>query len=511
MQKRQLLFNAGMSIVQVVVLGAILFILYRYLLATIGIEQLGIWSILMATTAVTRIADLGLSGSVVKFVAKYGALNEDEKVAAVIQTASLSIGIAIGLIVVAVYPCARWMLGLVVPPSSMGIAVSFLPYALASLWITLMASVLQAGLDGHQRIDLRSIILMGGAVVHLGLCMVLVPKFGLMALAYAGVIQGCTVLLASWVLLRRCMKNLPLIPHQWSRELFKEMVGYGLNFQMISLASMLYDPLMKWLLSNFGGLAAVGYYEMATRMIMQFRNLLVSAYQALVPTIANLREKNPSYIQVVYAESYHLLMYLSLPFYALIIAITPVISELWIGQYEGMFVLFSTLLAVGWFVDMMRVPAHFANQGIGELRWNMVGHVVRGLLNLVLGLALGRLFGRIGVLAACVGSLAVGSGIISLSFHFQNRIPLRTLFPRESGKVALASVIALLVALGLYNYLRDSYSLPMLAALIACDFIFVVAVPLWLHPMRKRLMRWIVDSSLRKTGAEEVSAASTLA
>jgi O-antigen/teichoic acid export membrane protein len=511
MQKRQLLLNAGMSIVQVVVLGAILFILYRYLVATIGIEQLGIWSILMATTSVSRIAELGLSGSVVKFVAKYAALSEDEKVVSVIQTAILSIGIVVGLLILAFYPCARWMLGLVVPPSSMGLALSFLPFALASLWITLLAGVLHAGLDGLQRFDQRSLILMAGAVVHLVLCLALVPKFGLMALAYAGVLQGGIVLLSSWLLLKRWLKHLPLVPRRWDRELFKEMVGYGLNFQIISIASMLYDPLVKWLLSQFGGLAAVGYYEIATRMITQFRNLLVSAYQTLVPTIANLREHSPNYIQVVYKESYHLLMYLSLPFYALIIAMSPVISELWIGRYEGTFVLFCSLLAVGWFIDMVRIPAHYANQGIGDLRWNMVGHVVRGMLNLILGLTLGTLFGSIGVIIASVASIAVCSGIISLSYHVQNRIPMATLFPSESRKVAVASAIALLFALALYDHLKNSYSPPAIASFIASGFIFVVGVPFWLHPMRKRMMRWIVDGSLKEVGAKEIRAASTLA
>jgi len=68
MQRRQILINAIMSVVQIVVIGIVLFILYRFLLNTIGVEQLGIWSLVLATTSVTQIASFGLSGSVVKFV-----------------------------------------------------------------------------------------------------------------------------------------------------------------------------------------------------------------------------------------------------------------------------------------------------------------------------------------------------------------------------------------------------------------------------------------------------------
>ncbi len=42
---RRLLVNAVMSVAQVVVIGVVYFILYRFLLENIGIEVLGIWSV----------------------------------------------------------------------------------------------------------------------------------------------------------------------------------------------------------------------------------------------------------------------------------------------------------------------------------------------------------------------------------------------------------------------------------------------------------------------------------
>ena len=80
--KRKIIVNAIMAIVQVVAVGIILFVLYKFLLKTIGIEDLGIWSVVLATTSVAGIGNFGLSGSVVKFVAKYVARGKGEAVAA---------------------------------------------------------------------------------------------------------------------------------------------------------------------------------------------------------------------------------------------------------------------------------------------------------------------------------------------------------------------------------------------------------------------------------------------
>lgn len=57
MKETQVLKNAMMAVLQTLVMGAILFFLYRYLLRTIGVEQLGLWSLVLASTSVTPVAD----------------------------------------------------------------------------------------------------------------------------------------------------------------------------------------------------------------------------------------------------------------------------------------------------------------------------------------------------------------------------------------------------------------------------------------------------------------------
>ena len=59
-----------MSIVQSIIISLVLFILYKFLLNTIGIEKLSIWSPDLAITLTAQIAQFGLTKSVMKFVAK---------------------------------------------------------------------------------------------------------------------------------------------------------------------------------------------------------------------------------------------------------------------------------------------------------------------------------------------------------------------------------------------------------------------------------------------------------
>jgi len=498
MQKRRVLINAGMSITQIIVISGVLFILYRFLLNTIGVEQLGIWALILATTSITQVANFGLSGSVVKFVAKYVARNEDKNVSGVIQTAGISLGVIIGFVLLVGYPLIKWVLGLVVPLSSLELALTILPYALFSLWLATIASVFQSGIDGFQRIYIRNLLMMGGSIFYVLLCFILAPKHGLIGLAYAQIINNSTILIISWILIKRFLPVLPIIPYQWNKAIFKEIINYGINFQIISVTAMFYDPVTKALLSKFGGLSMVGYYEMANRMVQQFRALIVSANQVLVPAIADLQEKNPERIRSVYLTNYNLLFYLALPLYTLIIISTPLISEIWIGHYEKIFIIFGTLLAIGWFLNTLATASYFANLGTGALRWNVIGHIAIGILNALLGITLGFLFYGYGVVIAWVVALSLGSAVIYITYHLTNKVPLIELFPRDSRIMFVFCTLILLVSLIIqsgFNHTLRSIALNTIIILLSSLLIFV---PFYLHPMRKRLMGWVKNELLNK-------------
>lgn len=497
MQKRQILINATMSVTQIVVIGVVLFVLYKFLLNTIGVAQLGIWSLVLATTSVTQIANFGLSGSVVKFVAKYVARGEDENISGVVQTAVISVAAFGSCVLLIGYPIAKWVLGLVIVNEYLPLAFSVLPYAFLALWSMVITSIFQAGLDGCQRIDLRSLLLMGGAILHLLLCFVFTPIYGLIGVAYARVLVNVLILIGSWLLLKRCLPVLPVFPYRWNKSLFREIIGYGINFQVISVIAMLYDPITKALLSKFGGLSVVGYYEMASKMVQQFRALIVSANQVLVPAIADLKEKTPEKVQSVYSNSYQLLFYLALPLYSFIVICAPIISELWIGHYESVFVLFTILLAIGWLLNTLNVPAYFAYLGIGELRWNVISHITIGLLNAGLGFTMGILFNGIGVIVAWVFSLALGSSIVYLSYHIKYRVPLIELLPKSSRIIIIVCLIGILSAFIMQQQFNHNFNAVILNIIILFSFSIMVFISIWFHPMRKRLTGWITCELLK--------------
>jgi O-antigen/teichoic acid export membrane protein len=498
MQKRIVLINAVMSLIQVIIVAGVLFFLYRFLLRVIGVEQLGIWSLVLATTSVIQVANVGLSGSVVKFVAKYTARGEDKKISGVIQTASISLGVFVGLVLFMGYPLIKWVFSLVIPQNYLGLVFRILPFSIFSLWLTAIASVYQSGLDGFQKIYARNILIISSAVFYACLSFILAPRFGLIGLAYAQIVTNFLILIASFILIKRFLSILPIIPYQWDKGLFKEIIFYGINFQIISVSQMFYEPVTKMLLSNFGGLSMVGYYEIASKMVQQFRALIVSANQALVPFIADLQERHPKTIHSVYLSSYNLLFYLALPLFALVIISAPFMSEILIGHYEKVFVIFTILLSVGWFLNTLNAPAYYATLGTGALKWNVISHISIGILNVGLGFIFGLLFNGFGVVSAWIIALSLGSSVINLAYYLINKIPLIELLPGASRATMLACLIGILFNILIRYKLSHIFNTFSLNIIVIFIFSIIIFFPFWFHPMRKRLMGWIVNELLNK-------------
>jgi len=494
MKSRRIALNALTTVGQTFGTALTLFFLYRFLIRAVGLERLGIWSLVLATTSVVWLANQGFSNSLVTFVAKYAARERPDDVSLLIQTAVLSIALALGAISIGLYPAARSILRLVLPQKSFPEACAILPLALVSLWLTVLEGLLQAGLAGHALIAECNYLEMSGSLSYLFLAFAFVPRHGLLGLACAQTAQAAAILAITWFLLRRRVPSLPIVPWQWSRARFRELAAYGLHFQVITASQALREPVTKALITKFGGLAFTGFYDLAARAVITLRELIVQANQVLIPMIASLQERDPESIPGVYRESYRLIFFLAIPAFASLAVASPLISRIWIGRYELAFVEFVAILSAGWLVNVLANPAYVVALGTGALRWVSIGCISTVALNATLGFLAGHFataFGIGGVAVACASafSLAVGYVIVLAAHHIERGVSFSQLLPEESRTILAASLIAAVILLPIVcsRASRMTVSGNVTTALL----LMLVVIPVWLHPMRQRVFHWV--------------------
>ncbi len=486
-RSRRLASNALANVMQALGSALLLFALYRYVSTTLGVDQLGIWSVIMASASAARLADLGLGASVTRFVAQARAQAETSRAAQVVETVVLTLAVITGLGMLPLHVILVKVFPHLFDREYLSLALKMLPYALASLWLTFVAAVFQGGLDGCQRMDLRAALLLLGQALFLALSFWLVPKLGLLGLVWAQIGQGLFLAVIGYVLLRRVLPELAWLPRRWNRNLLRPMLGYGVNVQAASVFMLLLDPITKALMARFGGPVAAGYFELANQVVQKARALIVSANQAIVPYVATIAEADLAGVGPTYRANMRVLFFVTLPTLAFLFVGAPIFSWILVGSYEAEFIALIDLLALAWVANLISVPAYFVNLGAGHVGWNSLTHAIVGLLNVTLAWLLGRSFGAQGVAYAYAISLAAGSYFLITVFHRIHRLDWRYAFAREHVWLVVACVVAGLVSwLAPVPRATGTVTSGVLAPLVLVTALGVVA---WFHPVRRTVWR----------------------
>lgn len=470
---------------QVFISGAVFFVVFRFLYDSLGIEVIGIWSLVLATTSMSRIGELGLSAGVVRYVAQALSRGDGDRAARIVETVTVTLAVLMGVLLLLVYPACKALIGYLVPSGRQELAVGILPYALVSLWINIAASVFSGALDGCHRIDLRCLSTGAAHLLFLVLVLAFAGPFGLAGVALAQLLQAAVLAVASWLFLRRELPGLQWLPVRWNGGLMREMIGYGVSFQSISIMNLLFEPVAKALLGKFGGLASLGHYEMANKLLLQGRAVIVEAGRILVPSVASMASAGAGAVRELFVTSYRFTFFVSVLFYGMLGTILAGISIIWIGHLEPEFLLYALLLNVGWFVNTLIGPAYFSNLGSGAMRQNVLSHVILGLVASVAGWWFGSLYGGLGVVAGTALGLVVGSGYLLISYLRAHGFSwVRFIVP--SGSIVLVIVaVALCVLTQAWALNGASVFQTLVSGVIAA---LALAAAGWFHPLRASLL-----------------------
>jgi len=155
-----------------------LLLLYRYLYFTIGIAQVGIWSLVLVTMSLSNIANLGFGGSLVKFVAQYHAREDQQSINEIVGTAVITVAVTVAGIIIVLYPAIRTVFHMVVPEANVPVVDLLLPYACISLWVNAIGNLYAAVLDGYHFAHVKSKILLVNQALYLLLSMIFVGMYG---------------------------------------------------------------------------------------------------------------------------------------------------------------------------------------------------------------------------------------------------------------------------------------------------------------------------------------------
>lgn len=377
--------NAKWSLVQTFVSAITVFVLYKYLYNHFGPEQLGLWAVVLASVSLGKLAELGFSTTVLRYVSQHLAKGDRTRAANILETGLISVSLPFLLALLALYPLLEIIVSFFVPSAAMSEALQILPYAIGTLWFGVIGSIAQSGLDGCGRMDVKSKILIVGNLFYVPAGIAFSQYWGIAGLAAGQLFQSIFITGFVWIALRRELPTLNWLPTSWNFDCFKETIRYAAGLQLGNLLILLFEPATKMLLSRYCGLTDVAHFEMANQVVSRVRALITSAMQAYLPLLSATAAENIDGTRRVIAEAFTFVTGLGVPLMAALVVAYPVISIIWLGAIEPNFVAYGWILGTGWLIATLAMPTYFYCVGAGRIGTILSSQALRVILNTVLG------------------------------------------------------------------------------------------------------------------------------
>jgi O-antigen/teichoic acid export membrane protein len=395
--------NVVWNVIEVASTSVVLFLLYRLIAMRLGIDSVGVWSLVLATTSLARFADAGLAAGLSRFVATSLQEGKTRQASQFVETALLANGILFTVLGLAIYYPLYWALPQVMDAKYVAQARGLLPFAVASLVMINLGSVITSAMIGISRSDLKSKLTLITSVLQLVVSLAMIGRLGLNAVAIAQILQNGLLVVIGWVLFARHSSG-RLVPRAINYQRLRELLGFGVRLQLLSVTSLLYEPLIKFVMSATAGVAALGLFEMAWRAILQLRQILVVPTQNLVPMFAVA--EGAEAMEKIHERATAMISAASVLGLGAFAVFSPIVSYLWLGAINWEFVTYVVILVPGWILNTGSTSGFLLGVGKGVLRWNLIASVTTSILALVFTTVLARYLGGVGV--AIGASLAIG-------------------------------------------------------------------------------------------------------
>jgi len=403
------------------------FVMTPLILHKIGVAGYGTWAVFLAINGLTSLADLGLVGTLSKFVAEYHARRDFPAL-----TRLLNSGLGLFLLLDVVVSVLLWLAmpllankvfrGSTLPSAELiALLRLFLVVIAANILTQLFASVT----TGLQRLDLTNVISAANPLLSAVFgALLLLRGLGLRGLVYGYIAAGILTVAAYLAVVRTLLPRIVLNPLRFDTTEARKMFGFSLRLYLTQAAVAVHNQIEKVFLGMLVGVAPVGWYDIASDIALKVRGCVGLVLSPVLPAASELDALgDESRMEELYFRTHKYLALFGVPSVCFVAAISRRFLELWIGPGMAMIALPLSILVIVNFFNLTTGPGFLIFAGRGYMKPGVQSAMLGIVLNVVFSLGLIYKFGFAGAVAGTSASLIVASLVFLAAFHRNTDYP----------------------------------------------------------------------------------------
>lgn len=431
---------------------------------SLGNTGYGLWTLVLSLTGYFGLLDLGIRSSVGRFVARYIALNDHERVNRTVNTAMIMLTCGGALALTVTILVIQFFYG------SFKIEPQFASAGRTALLLTglntsliLPLSVFSSILIALERFDVLAGVTIAGEVLRAFLVVTFLKLgFGIVSLALISL--GITVFeySAIGICATQFYRPLKLGFHLADRGTLKELFSFGIFRFIWVVANQLIFYSDTVVIGLFLSTGAITYYAIAGSLINYGRNVVSLVTDTLYPTATRMDAKQDvAGLQNLLILGTKIALLVAIPLCLGFVFLGKQFIILWMGPAYASSAVFLAVLTIPQLGSMSQYASALILAGMAKHRVLAYFALAEGVANLILSIILVRKIGLIGVAWGTVIPDLLCTTVL---------VPLYTLH---------------MLKLDLWDYIRKAFVRPLLAgiptAAIAYTLPGMIGNPSWVR------------------------------
>jgi O-antigen/teichoic acid export membrane protein len=320
---------------------------------TLGVDAIGLLSLLTATLFPLRFVDLGISSSC---LVEFSRIKNSNHLT-INSYACTALAIVSGLSVFAFPLClaiAYFILKSADVFAIYGDSKLLLLISVHSLSITFgaVSQILASVLDGLDKVKIRSLIQFSNYLLLIPLYLYLISTLGIIGLSLSALIQNILFTFAYIIVYPASLSAVPSI--RKVKKLFPRFFYVSSHMTMIGIPPMFFEQLVKIYIGTFGDLSLLGFYELLVQYFSRVKLVLISVVSSYTSSLSDLitnRSLSNTEVNCSLATQNHRLRRYSALIYCACALILPLYLHIFGIAPEFGVIMFSLSLAFAWFFN----------------------------------------------------------------------------------------------------------------------------------------------------------------
>jgi O-antigen/teichoic acid export membrane protein len=387
------------------------------LVASLGVEQYGIYSLAIALIGSLGIVHVGFGDAVTKYVSEFRGNDDLERIERLLRTA-IALFSLLGAVVLGVV----WLTSPLVVRALPALGSAETVTAVRLLWLVAIAVFLRllevvysSALRGYERYDLLAKIGVGINVTTVAAAVIIamLTKSVPLIVASAVLLIGVSALVHYWTF--RSVTGFRTLMPAIDGCSARQLMAFSKYSWLQGAGGTMFNYFDRVLIGATLGAVPLGYYAICMQLAQQVQGLTAAGLNFLFPAMSSAFARNDRYrARFIYrfglATNAAVAVALAFP----LIFFSSFILTVWVGASIAAEVgVVLAILALAHLILAMNVTAHYTLIAAGRIRLVALTNLAAGIIMLM---ALPALLSIMGLLGAGVARLLYGPIIATLNF-----------------------------------------------------------------------------------------------